>query len=152
MQFPNTLLQNFLKSYSSLDSSGLLNNISRLCYTNLSFTPTPQHCIILTDIGSPTYPVRLLSATLQAPSTFEEVLPSEYLFHFGNIIHVWVTAVFIVFENFICAYFHHIALEIMSLPTCILILMYLLNFEKAVDQVSKLHQGSYLSITYLTNF
>ena len=36
MQFPNTLLQNFFKSYSSLDSSGLLNNISRLCYTNLS--------------------------------------------------------------------------------------------------------------------
>ena len=81
MQFPNTLLQNFFKSYSSLDSSGLLNNISRLC---LSFTPTPQHCIILTDIGSPNYPVRLLSATLWAPSTFEEVLPSEYLFHFGN--------------------------------------------------------------------
>ena len=152
MQFPNTLLQNFLKSYSSLDSSGLLNNISRLCYTNLSFTPTPQHCIILTDIGSPTYPVRLLSATLQAPSTFKEVLPSEYLFHFGNIIHVWVTAVFIVFENFICAYLHYIALDIMSLPTCILILLYLLNFEKAVDQVSKLHQCSYLSITYLTNF
>ena len=56
MQFPNTLLQTFLKSYSSLDSSGPLNNISRLCYTKLSFTPTPQHCIILTDIGSPTYP------------------------------------------------------------------------------------------------
>ena len=154
MQFPNTLLQNFSKSYSSLESSGLLNNIFRLCYTNLSFTPTPQHCIILTDIGSPTYPVHLLSATLQAPSTFEEVLPSEYLFHFGNNYNTctWVTAVFIVFENFICAYFHHIALEIMSLLTCILILMYLLNFEKAVDQVFKLHQGSYLSITYLTNF
>lgn len=153
MQFPNTLLQNFLKSYSSLDSSGLLNKISRLCYTNLSFTPTPQHCIILTDIGSPTYPVRLLSATLQAPSTFEEVLPSEYLFHFGNNYNTCMGyCSFHCLENFICAYFHHIALEIMLLPSCILILMYLLNFEKAVDQVSKLHQCSYLSITNLTNF
>lgn len=37
MHFLNTVLQNFLKSYSSLDSIGLLNNISRLCSTLIDY-------------------------------------------------------------------------------------------------------------------
>ena len=140
MQFPNTLLQTFLKSYSSLDFSGPLNNISRLCYTNLSFTPTPQHSIILTDIGSPPILYVFFLPLSRLPAHLRKSYPQNIYFTLEIIIiHVWVTAVFIVFENFICAYFHHIALGIMSFTTCILILMYLLNFEKALDQISKLH-------------
>ena len=140
MQFPNTLLQNFLKSYSSLDSSGLITSLDFVILIYHYFFYS--HSSTLHNLNWHRVPHLSCTSSFCHSLGSQHIwgsLTSEYLFHFGNIIHVWVTAVFIVFENFICAYLHHIALEIMSLPTCILILMYLLNFEKAVDQVFKLH-------------
>ena len=51
------------------------------------FTLAPKYRIIVTDIGS-SHLSCLLSASFQVPGTFEEVLQSECLVYFQNLLHV----------------------------------------------------------------